>query len=230
MAFQTPKTVEQVLKEIHGRKYLMPAIQREFVWDTNQIVLLFDSLLRGYPLGSFLFWNVQPDTAQDYVFYDFLTDYHEHNSPYAEKKKVPFGEGITAVLDGQQRLTALNVGLYGSHAERKRYARQGATNSYPVKRLYLNLVDGPPEEELGLKFFLKFLTNEEAKPVAEQPDKWFRVGSILELADSGPAIMAELERRKLHADSETFQRLYQLYKAIREAQPLNYYLVEDQGP
>src|SRR5664280_996933 len=98
MAFQAPKTVEQVLKEIHARKCLMPAIQREFVWGTDQIVRLFDSLLRGYPLGSFLFWEVVPATAQDYVFYDFLTDYHEFNSPYADRKKVPTGEGTIAVL------------------------------------------------------------------------------------------------------------------------------------
>lgn len=230
MAFQTPKTVEQVLKEIHARKYLMPAIQREFVWDTDQIVLLFDSLLRGYPLGSFLFWDVQPSTAQDYVFYDFLTDYHERTSPYAEKKKVPAGEGITAVLDGQQRLTSLNIGLYGSHAERKRYARQGATNSYPAKRLHLNLVDDPPDEELGLKYFLKFLTTEEAKAAPGEPDKWLRVGSVLDLDDAGPSIMEELDRRNVPNQTDGFKRLYALYNAIRVMQPLNYYLVEDQDP
>lgn len=230
MAFQTPKTVEQVLKEIHARKYLMPAIQREFVWDTDQIVLLFDSLLRGYPLGSFLFWDVQPVTAQDYVFYDFLTDYHERTSPYAKKKKVPSGEGIIAVLDGQQRLTSLNIGLYGSHAERKRYARQGATNSYPAKRLHLNLVDEPLDEELGLKYFLKFLTAEEAKATPGEPDKWFRVGAVLDLDDAGPSIMEELDRRNVPNQTDGFKRLYALYNAIRVSQPLNYYLVEDQDP
>ena len=230
MAFQTPKTVEQVLKEIHARKYLMPAIQREFVWGTDQIVRLFDSLLRGYPLGSFLFWEVVPATAQDYVFYDFLTDYHELNSPYADRKKVPTGEGTTAVLDGQQRLTSLNVGLYGSHAERKRYARQGAANSYPVKKLYLNLVDDAPDEELGLKYDLKFLTAEEAKRVDGAPDKWFRVGQVLELENSGPSIMKELVRRSISDQSAGFERLYDLYRAIRDVQPLNYYLVEDQDP
>lgn len=228
MAFQTPKTVEQVLKDIHARKYLMPAIQREFVWGTDQIVRLFDSLLRGYPLGSFLFWDVEPATAQDYVFYDFLTDYHELSSPYAEKKRVPTGEGTTAVLDGQQRLTSLNIGLYGSHAERKRYARQGRSSSYPVRKLYLNLVDDAPDEELGLKYDLKFLTVEEARRANGQPDKWFRVGQVLELDNSGPSIMAELEKREIPNQTGAFQRLYDLYEAIRVIKPLNYYIVEDQ--
>ena len=38
MGFESAKTVEQVLKEIHSREYLMPAIQREFVWNTDDVV------------------------------------------------------------------------------------------------------------------------------------------------------------------------------------------------
>jgi hypothetical protein len=37
--------------------YFLPAIQREFVWHPEQVVRLFDSLLRGYPISSFLFWE-----------------------------------------------------------------------------------------------------------------------------------------------------------------------------
>src|SRR5258708_3713344 len=69
--------------------------------------------------GSFLFWKVQPQQAGQFAFYDFLTDYHERNNPYAPKTQVPAGQGVVAILDGQQRLTALNIGLYGSHAERQ---------------------------------------------------------------------------------------------------------------
>lgn len=49
MAFQTPKTVEEVLRQISEQKYLMPAIQHEFIWGTDEIVQLFDSLLRELP-------------------------------------------------------------------------------------------------------------------------------------------------------------------------------------
>jgi uncharacterized protein DUF262 len=31
-------------------QYYLPAIQREFVWQPEQIIQLFDSLLRGYPI------------------------------------------------------------------------------------------------------------------------------------------------------------------------------------
>src|SRR4051812_25312808 len=79
MSYETAKTVEHVLKQIHARNYLMPAIQREFVWGPGQIAKLVDSLMRGYPVGSLLFWNVEPETANDYTFYEFLTNYHERD-------------------------------------------------------------------------------------------------------------------------------------------------------
>lgn len=116
--FLPPTTVAKTLAAIQQRRYVLPAIQREFVWGTEQVCLLFDSLLRGYPIGSFLFWAVDKEQAQDFRFYEFLTDYHELNNPYAPIAHIPVGSAVTAVLDGQQRLTALNVGLYGSLAER----------------------------------------------------------------------------------------------------------------
>src|SRR5687768_2178308 len=73
MTFQTPVTVQDILSGIHEKQYLLPAIQREFVWDQNQIRRLVDSLMRGYPIGSFLLWGVNAETAGRYVFYDFLT-------------------------------------------------------------------------------------------------------------------------------------------------------------
>lgn len=42
---------------------MLPAIQREFVWSTNQITKLFDSIMRGSPVGSFLLWDVKRETA-----------------------------------------------------------------------------------------------------------------------------------------------------------------------
>jgi len=116
--FQPAVPITEVLERTHTNQYFLPAIQREFVWSTTQIQALFDSVMRGYPIGSFLLWQVHPDDASDFTFYNFITDYHEKSHPYASKGHVPSGSGLTAVLDGQQRLTALNIGLYGSHAER----------------------------------------------------------------------------------------------------------------
>ncbi len=230
MSFQTPLSVEEMLIAIHRREYLMPAIQREFVWGTGQIVKLFDSLMRGYPVGSFLLWNVKPETAQSYTFYEFLTHYHERDNPYADKATVLAGTGTTAVLDGQQRLTSLNIALYGSFAEKKKYAWWNSPDAFPVKKLYLNLVEDPKDEELGLKYDLRFLTDKEAAAGQDAEDKWFRVGAVFDLANAGPAIMKELEQRRIANSGAAFQRLYDLYEAVRVLKPMNYFLVTDQDP
>jgi hypothetical protein len=230
MSFQTPRSVEEILSSIHRRDYLMPAIQREFVWDADQITKLLDSLMRGYPVGSFLLWEVRPETAQDYTFYQFLTHFHERDNPYADKATVPSGTGTTAVLDGQQRLTALNIALYGSFAEKKKYAWWNSTDAFPIKKLYLNLVEDPADEELGLKYDLRFLNDREATVGEGKEDKWFRVGAVLDLANAGPAVMKDLERRHIGNSGDAFQRLYDLYEAVRVLKPMNYFLVTDQDP
>ena len=47
--------IKNIVNEINI-KYYLPAIQREFVWSTEQIETLFDSLMQGYPISTFLFW------------------------------------------------------------------------------------------------------------------------------------------------------------------------------
>ena len=230
MSFQSPRSVDEMLTAIHKREYLMPAIQREFVWGQEQIAKLVDSLMRGYPVGSFLLWDVKAETAQSYTFYEFLTHYHERDNPYADKSTVPSGVGTIAVLDGQQRLTALNIALYGSFAEKKKYAWWSSPDAFPVKRLYLNLVDDPADEELGLLYDLRFLTDKDAAAEQDAEDKWFRVGCALDLANAGPAIMKELEQRRIVNSGDAFQRLYDLYEAVRVLKPMNHFLVTDQDP
>ncbi|WP_182883952.1 DUF262 domain-containing protein [Microbispora sp. H10949] len=229
MAFQTPVTVEEILTSIHRKEYLLPAIQREFVWSADQIRWLIDSLMRGYPIGSFLLWKVEPQTVANYTFYDFLTHYHERDTPYATKATVPSGSGVTAVLDGQQRLTALNIAIYGSHAEKRKYAWWSSSDAFPKKRLYLNLLEDADPDEMGLRYDLKFLTDAEAAPGDGNPDRWYPVGAILNLENAGPALNSELTKRGIDLnDVHPYQRLYDLYEAVRSRKPINYFLEKSQ--
>ena len=59
MSYQTPISIKQAIDKIDFNHYLLPSIQREFVWGSGQIELLFDSLMRNYPIGSLLMWKVQ---------------------------------------------------------------------------------------------------------------------------------------------------------------------------
>lgn len=229
MGFQAPITIEKVLNGVQAREYVLPAIQREFVWGTDQIATLFDSLMRGYPIGSFLLWKVEATRADDYVFYDFIRDYHELNHPYAETVKIPHGQGTVAILDGQQRLTSLNIGLFGSHAERLPRRWKGIPENYPEKHLYLAIDAKHRDEELGLEYDLRFLTPKEAAPKDGEPDRWFPVRDVLKFGDAGPSLYEEMERRGL-VGSQAFHILNDLYQAVRVREVVNYYLEESQDP
>jgi hypothetical protein len=78
-------TIREVCDNIHRKKYLLPAIQREFVWSEEQIIKLFDSLMRDYPIGSFLFWGVENERLNDFQFYEFVATNHERDSRHNPK-------------------------------------------------------------------------------------------------------------------------------------------------
>ncbi len=82
------------------------------------------------------------------------------------------------VLDGQQRLTSLYIGLKGTRTLKKKGARYDNPNAYEEKRLYLNLKHQPnmdnPEDNYQFEFHAK-------TPENDKKHFWFKVGDILEL-------------------------------------------------
>ena len=183
MAFQTPITIKEAIDNIHNNRYLLPAIQREFVWRPHQIERLFDSLMRGYPIGSFLFWRVDPETAKNYNFYQFITNYDQrkpHNPVHGAPSTVP---GLKAVLDGQQRLTALNVGLHGSGKWKLPRLWWNNPSAFPERRLYLNLLAPRMEDEEELSYKFRLLRDGEAERRNDH-EHWYRVGDILDVRGS----------------------------------------------
>ena len=89
---------------------------------------------------------------------------------------------FNAILDGQQRLTSLYVGLKGSYAY-KEYRRKWENSewSIPTRRLYLNIASTLEEQEDGRTYEFSFLKDSDTKQAEIYKDKWFRVGKILEL-------------------------------------------------
>lgn len=224
MAFQAPITVKTALEHIHRRDYLLPAIQREFIWWPEDIVLLFDSLMRGYPIGSFLFWKVLPETKKEFQFYEFLREYHERDSFHNPKANLVGDAGITAVLDGQQRLTSLYIGLHGSHAERKKYARVGSDSAYPRKRLYLNL--SCPSNAVDLAYDFQF-RKDTSDWTCDGDDFWFRVGGVLQF--KGLEDITEwIFDRELTTDRHAVRSLNRLYNAVSQKALVNFYEETDQ--
>ncbi len=144
MSFQTPITIASALEKIDQNQYLLPAIQREFEWEHTRIEWLFDSIMRGYPISSFLFWDVKEDTAKNYKFYKFINSYREVYKTHNEEFSTNGIQSFQAILDGQQRLTSLYIGLKGSYAYKEyRKKWENTEVSIPTRQLYLNIDQEP---------------------------------------------------------------------------------------
>lgn len=226
MSFQTPLTLNEVITKIHAKQYLLPSIQREFVWDTYQITMLFDSLMRDYPINAFLFWEVGKDKLHEFMFYEFLRDYHQTKNYHNEKADLNGDENIIAVLDGQQRLTSLYIGLKGSYAYKLSYKRWDNPDAYPVRKLYLNLLQ--PSVDSEYKYEFEFLTQSEACD-NDDTHYWFLVGDILNMKNlsdvmkywSKNIVYGNYTSEQSDFANETLSKLYEI---VHVSPTICYYL------
>ncbi|PYD84200.1 hypothetical protein DNF23_55850, partial [Pseudomonas syringae pv. pisi] len=53
------KKYEALFLEIDSGQIKLPMFQREFVWDKEQSAKLIDSILKGYPIGTFILWKTK---------------------------------------------------------------------------------------------------------------------------------------------------------------------------
>jgi len=230
MAFVKPISIKEAIDSVHKKKYLLPAIQREFVWDTYQIERLFDSLMRDYPISSFLFWEVEKENIKNYQFYEFVREYHERDNRHNPKANIDGESGITAILDGQQRLTSLYIGLKGTYAYKLPRKRWDNDSAFPKRKLCLNLIS--PSKDGDLQFDFQFLTKKEYKQKDEN-HVWFAVGDILNL-EKPVEINKYLIKHgllKLDEDKAEFSNdaLYKLWEVIHKNESINFFLEKDES-
>ena len=100
-------TISDIIKEYVNRNTFLPAIQREYVWNTYQIEKLFDSLMCNYPISSFLFWKIREEKKKNWIAYEFIKDYDAEDKHNKEANLDGVNSDINFVLDGQQRMTSL---------------------------------------------------------------------------------------------------------------------------
>jgi uncharacterized protein with ParB-like and HNH nuclease domain len=228
-AFQTPITIFDAVNDVHSKKYLLPAIQREFVWKPEQIIKLFDSLLRGYPIGSFLFWNLEKEKIKDFQFYEFIRNYHERDNKHNPKAHVAIDDNLLVILDGQQRLTALYIALRGTYAVKMPWKQWKNDDAFPIRKLYLNLLS--KAEDIDLLYDFAFLTEDEAKQKNETK-YWFDVGSILSMKDESEVndYLVENNLMSMEKSAAKFanKTLFRLHSVIHKDRIINYYLEHSQ--
>jgi uncharacterized protein with ParB-like and HNH nuclease domain len=218
-------------------QYFLPAIQREFVWNQEKIVKLFDSILRGYPISSFLFWELKPENRDKWEAYKFVSEAKDggtHNT-LANTNGV---QHLTLVLDGQQRLTSLLIGLKGSYINKKKYKRWDNPDAWVKQKLCLDLLKDPRTEEendsseTGVYYGLSFL-NKAPKPDIRH--HWFEVGKILNFDtekafdDFREKAEEELPDDVTKGQTLVFRRnLERLYRAVWKDEVVAFYTESDQ--
>lgn len=229
--YQNNISIKEAIDHIDRQEYLLPSIQRKFVWSASQIETLFDSIMRGYPINSFMFWHIQDaDIKKDFKFYKFLSAYREFfqvNNPDFDAIGCP---DFFAVIDGQQRLTSLYLGLKGTYAykmPRKWWADN--EDALPTRRLYLNLNSGlsnDSDNDLDLAYDFRFLTEDEYKRNQDNDtDYWFPVRDILCITSVNDIVRYVLEHNLKENQGKVLSTLMQ---RIHQDKLINYYLEEKQ--
>src|SRR5664280_710059 len=220
-------TIRDTMRRVEQNYYVLPAIQREFVWKPEQIAKLFDSLMQGYPFGTFLFWKVEPASSSKFKFYGFVQNYHERDNPHCPELGTLPNQALTAVLDGQQRLTALNIGLRGSMAVKEPNKWWTNPNAFPKRILRLNLLSGDTPDEDGILYDFQFL--DDARAAKGEAQLWFKVPDIVGMP-SGPAMLKWLVEQGLTDNKLTkaYTVLDRLHRTVHADQLLFYYEEEAQ--
>jgi hypothetical protein len=184
-----PKTLFRLIHDINSSLFL-PHIQRPFVWEEEQMLRLFDSLMRNYPIQTLLFWRTTDEIKarrfMPQVEWDAdLSDFYEPGVSKAGHEKV-------FVLDGQQRLQTLYAIFAGAIA----------LESGVRAEAYYDVTSGEVTTDAGLLHTMKF--SAEATPLP-----WYRVADLMgkdaqkvaeELADD---LNDELDRLDVVATPES---------------------------
>ena len=219
------KTILAILQELNNTIYL-PAIQRKYVWKEEQMEKLMDSLLLGYPIGTFLFWKVPGKVINEkgYSLYEFIKNYHERDcaiNPHAPKPITK--EKIHAVLDGQQRLTTLFIALQGTLAMKMPMKRWDNDNAFPKKELYFNLKSQKRNEEEEITYEFKFLKEEDIKK--DESKLWFKTKDILTIKTE-VELMQFIIKNKWENDNLIVKNISTLYKYLVVDEIINYFEIE----
>jgi hypothetical protein len=201
-----------------NKDYFLPAIQREFVWEIEQIETLFDSILGDYPIGSFLFWKVDEKNKNEWTTYEFIRQFDNAKPHNPEANLTGITRDIFLVLDGQQRLSALFIGLKGSY--RFFHYRWRTT------KLYLNLLKRPVPDESNPQELTYQFSFREPNQAGKNGEFWYEVGKILDFGDAEDAkagvkgLIAHLSEPERDNANKLIGRLH---NRIHNSQTINYY-------
>ena len=230
--FKYPISISDAIANIESRKFLLPAIQRKFVWSSEQIEVLFDSIMRDYPINSFMMWNVTSEnTKNSYKFYEFLKEYRaffKDENPFFNTRGYT---DFMAIIDGQQRLTSLYLGLKGTYAYKMpRKWWKDNEDCLPTRKLFLNLTSAlPKDDDRKMTYNFRFLSQPEVNKLSQSEDL-FLVNDIYFYKDQNALEDYMSDRNWKDVTDVKFAKksLRKLREVVFKDKLINYYQEENQ--
>jgi hypothetical protein len=141
-------TFTSLFAEIENGTIKIPQFQRDFVWSKTKSAKLLDSIVKGYPIGTFILWKTNERLRSI------------RNLGRVDLPETPEGDAVKYVLDGQQRLTSLFVTLKGLTIQRAEHPEDfsqfwvdlAANESQEI--VLMDLEDRDPNTAIQLKDLL----------------------------------------------------------------------------
>jgi hypothetical protein len=167
--------------KIKNGNYKIPKFQREFVWSLEQSAKLVDSIIKGYPVGTFILWK----TKERFIS---IKNLGNHKLP-----EPPDNSEIYYVLDGQQRITSLYSAFNGLKIEKNDIGKE----DIDFKRLYIDITNDIKEED-----FVKILEKNQnlnafqipIHIIADGNDKYFN--KLMEVSEKDKVLAKKLDKIK----------------------------------
>ncbi len=235
--FQPAITINEAMQRIKNDEYLLPAFQREYIWKPEQVEELFDSLMRGYPISSMLFWEVRDESKTAWKFYSFLNYYREKWHTHNEYFDTKLHKDFKAILDGQQRLTSLYIALFGHYdigIRKTKWQSEKDDRWFYIYSLYFNLTQSKQPENPNVKYeFLwmdKRYTEEKDIYIDEDNQKWFKCSAIYKMMDIHKTIKFSQENNLAENETEKLYDFHTLIFNTKEESKINFYLETEQKP
>ena len=110
----TTLTVNQLIEKLDTGELGLPELQRPFIWKDSKVPDLFDSMMRGYPIGYLMLWECPALDKKKSIG----VEAHSYDSP----KEV--------IIDGQQRLTSLYAVMKGKIVVNSKFDEKSIIISY----------------------------------------------------------------------------------------------------
>ena len=142
----TSSSLHQVIQNASQGVYLIPDIQRQYVWTPDKIIMLIDSMLKGWPFSNLLLWDVGDINNVDNLvphrpFKRILARVDDQSEQLFPGANVP--NHITMILDGQQRIQSLLLAFGAEDAglillDKDWYSSFSDDRGHPYRGMHVN--------------------------------------------------------------------------------------------